>query len=937
MKHLIFTLTTAAACVTNCFGALPVGKLDRKDTVDFEKEVLPIFRANCLACHNTTKAKADLNLETPQLILKGGDSGPSVVPGKSADSLLFKVCTHLEEPEMPPAGNKSGAKNLTPPELALLKLWIDQGAKGEVKGFVEIDWQPLAATFNPIYSVALTDDGQYAACNRGNRIHIYHLPTEQLVAELTDPRIVADKKYAGRKVAHHDMAYSLSFSPDGGTLVSGSFQEVKLWERRVTTPALLAGGARPALSASGDGNRFAIGEGASVRVFDAVSRRELRTVSLPGGTVVDVSLAADGNSVAVAGSDQAIRVWSVSDGALVTEIKSPAGLAAVTLFAGDDHVAAGGADGVLRTWKVAVAAKDQRVDKELKGHAGAITALAADASVIVSGGEDKTVRSWDGSKGASLKKMDLGAPVVAIALSAGAKQVAAIGRDSTTARIWSAADGKLIGELKGDFRLQAKVDEHKRFEAFARGDIGYYDGAVKTAEADLKKAEEELKKANAERDKQAKDAPAKQKTLTTAEAAKKKADAEVTAAEKALADAKDDKAKAEAKKRVEAANKARDEADKQVAAARKPVVDFESAVAQAKRAAADVEREQRDLAKAKEEAAAARTLATKAKSDLDAASKAVADSARVWRDVSISADGNLLALLSDAGEAHVFHTGTAQGLEKHDLTGAAAMTFVGSELVTHAAKTALRSVAPEWRLARTIGSSTGPSPISGRVYAVAFSPDGSLLATGSGDPSRTGQLMLWNVADGKPLREIYNAHSDVVLGVDFSRDGRWLASGAADKFAKIWQVSNGQRLFSFEGHTHHVLAVDLKPDLRTLISAGADGVVKVWNLVTGEASGTVKGYNKEITSVSFVGYTGEFLATTGESHVRLLNEKGSVRRNYPGTSDFVNAAAGTPDGAFVLAGGQDGVLRIWNGKDGKLIKSFPAPVNELGARKQAAR
>src|SRR5256885_1306336 len=59
----------------------------RTGPVDFEKEILPILNNNCLACHNQTKAKADLILENPQTILKGGESGPAVVPGKSGDSL----------------------------------------------------------------------------------------------------------------------------------------------------------------------------------------------------------------------------------------------------------------------------------------------------------------------------------------------------------------------------------------------------------------------------------------------------------------------------------------------------------------------------------------------------------------------------------------------------------------------------------------------------------------------------------------------------------------------------------------------------------------------------------------------------------------------------------------------------------------------------------
>jgi cytochrome c len=56
--------------------ALPIADMKRAEPVDFEKEVLPILKNNCLACHNQTKAKAGLILETPQSILKGGDSGP---------------------------------------------------------------------------------------------------------------------------------------------------------------------------------------------------------------------------------------------------------------------------------------------------------------------------------------------------------------------------------------------------------------------------------------------------------------------------------------------------------------------------------------------------------------------------------------------------------------------------------------------------------------------------------------------------------------------------------------------------------------------------------------------------------------------------------------------------------------------------------------------
>lgn len=923
MLRALLSLLVAAGVAS---AALPVAKSTRKSTVDFEKEILPILRANCLACHNTTKAKADLNLETPQLILKGGDSGPSVVPGKSAESLLFEVASHAEDPIMPPKGNKSGAKNFTPDELALLKLWIDQGAKGEVKGFVEINWQPLAATFNPIYSVALTDDGQYAAANRGNRVHVYHLPTQRLVAELTDPKIAADKKYAGQKVAHHDMAYSLEFSPDGKTLVSGSFQEVKFWKRGTPGAAMLAGGGKAELVASADGNRFAIGEGSSVRVFDVHSKREIKTFSLTSGSIAALAITTDGNRVA-ASSGKSIYVWDVSNGSLVTEIKSPSDLAALAIFGGNDYVAAGGADKIVRSWKIAVPAKDQKVVKELKGHTAAITSLAGGiGNNIVSGSADKTVRTWDAAAGKALKSMAQGVAVSQVSVTGDGKLIASLGDKQTSAKLWTAATGKLVKDVKGDFELDAKQAERTRYNTFAAAEVKYYEGAVKTAEANKKKTDDALKKANEARDKAAKEAPAKDKALKDAEAAKAKADKDFAAAEKASADNKDEKKKADLKKKVDAAKKVRDAADKKVVDAQKPVQDYKNLIEQAKRAQVDVDRAVKAIDKAKAELEAGKKMAAQAKADLDAATKNAGAATKIWSAASFSADGQYLALLNDAGEAHILRAANGQGLSKHSLSGTPAMTFVGNELVTHAAQTALKTVEPNWTLARTIGTATGRSPIMGRVYSSAFSPDGSLLATGSGDPSRSGQLTLWNTATGAKVREIYNCHSDIILGLDFSRDGKWLASGAADKFAKVWETSSGKKLFSFEGHTHHVMDVDLKPDMRTLLSAGADGIVKVWNLVTGEAQYTIKGYTKEITSLQFTGYDAQFLVGTAQSYVRFLDERGRAKRSFSGAKDFVNAVATTSDSSVVIAGGQDGVLRVWNGKDGKLIKEFVPPV-----------
>src|SRR5215217_5969515 len=120
---LVAIISIFLAAQTHAAGAkakpIPVAKLDRKTPVDFEKEVLPLLNASCLACHNKTKPKAGLVLETPADIRKGGDTGPAVVAGKPEESLLMKASAHASadvEP-MPPPNNKVNAPNLTSAQL----------------------------------------------------------------------------------------------------------------------------------------------------------------------------------------------------------------------------------------------------------------------------------------------------------------------------------------------------------------------------------------------------------------------------------------------------------------------------------------------------------------------------------------------------------------------------------------------------------------------------------------------------------------------------------------------------------------------------------------------------------------------------------------------------------------------------------------------------
>jgi hypothetical protein len=96
-------------------------------TVDFEKNVKPIFEQTCFRCHGPERPKSRFRLDNRESALKGGDDGTDIVPGNSAKSpLVYYVARVVEDMEMPPPGK---GEPLTPAQVGLLRAWIDQGAQ----------------------------------------------------------------------------------------------------------------------------------------------------------------------------------------------------------------------------------------------------------------------------------------------------------------------------------------------------------------------------------------------------------------------------------------------------------------------------------------------------------------------------------------------------------------------------------------------------------------------------------------------------------------------------------------------------------------------------------------------------------------------------------------------------------------------------------------
>jgi|LauGreDrversion4_2_1035121.scaffolds.fasta_scaffold06251_2 WD40 repeat protein len=885
--------------------------------VDFDRDVRPILQANCVACHNVTTNEGGVILETVDAMLKSKASSAVVTAGKPEESLLFTLSKRSVEPVMPPLPNDRQAKALSGKELGIVRQWITEGAKAGSGAAKVMNWQPINARLQGVYSMDIDSHGRFIAAGRANRVTVYDLARQDVPAGLVDPSIVSSAAQGPTGAAHRDFVHAVAFHPAGSMIATTGYRNIKLWQRDASpAPSMPLPADVTAWSLTSDNSELVLAvPGRGVVVMNSATGAERATAGLDGQAVSAVTVVA--GWILAAQADQRVAVLKTADLSLAHRTEPlPAPITALGAELTGGKAAALLADGSIRLLAVAADTGVVTVAAEIRSDAGAITRISGGGPQLLTVAGTKTVQLWKAEDGTQAGRFDTPADITAVdARPAAERAVFVFG--GATASLWSLKENKEIAALTANLTAQRDQKSAEFRKAVLDSRVNVIKAQIDEADKEITAQKEAETKAKADVEKQ---------TPIQAEAKKKfdEAAAKTAEAKKTLEGKPDDAALktavTEAEKAEAAAKDALTKADSDLNTAKKSVDFAVAAIGRAEKRAAE-RRQQHEAATAEATAATATVEEKKTAAAVPAAAAFAA----------LTSDGRF-ALCSDAaGLIRLWNAAAGVPVDVLPTAVSAPVTAVSATAGSALLKTAdhrltVRSLFPAWTLARSIGSEDGgESVFADRVLSLAFSPDGTLLAAGGGEASRTGELTLWNVADGTLARQFPDAHSDTVYGLEFSADGRLLASASADKFVKVFDVAAGTFVRAFEGHTHHVMDVSWKSDRTTLASAGADNAIKIWNVDTGEQARTISTYTRQVTSLQYVGLQDLILSSSGDKRVFFHNpSNGGAAREFPGNADYVYRAAATPDGTLVVSGGEDGTVRVWNAADAKVVATFAA-------------
>lgn len=420
-------------------------------TVDYTKQIAPLLEQYCVDCHSADDADGEFALDTFAALMKGGEEGAAVLAGKANDSLLVKFLEGRSgrggKNEFMPPGKRD---KLKPEEIALIKAWIDAGAKGPVvseakpmpKEVITPKIMPTVAPQRSIQAVAFSAKAQLIAVGRHGGVELLNPVTRAVV-----------RKLGGFK----GKVNAVAFSPDGAAVYgaggeAGIVGVVQSWKVADGMALQRFEGhldAAYALAVAPDGRMIATGAyDQKIRLWDAATGKEIALLKGHNGAVNGLAFRPDGAVLASASADRTVKLWSIPGGQRLDTLSQPTKEQTSVVFSADgSRLFAAGADNRIRLWNVSAAAKEgtNTIVTSRFAHEGDILhlALSADGRLLASAATDKSLKLWD-AMSLTEKRLLEKQPDWSAALAFTDKAQLVAGRVDGSLAVYEAATGKAV-------------------------------------------------------------------------------------------------------------------------------------------------------------------------------------------------------------------------------------------------------------------------------------------------------------------------------------------------------------------------------------------------------------------------------------------------------------------------------------------------------------
>ncbi len=438
MKH--HSLAAAAAFLGLSVAAFSQGPAK----VTYTDHILPLFRNSCTNCHNPDKKKAGLDLTTYQDAMAGGESGPAVKPGNGDGSLIYKLAAHLDEPKMPPKGDK-----LSDAELKLLKDWIN--------GF------------------ALENANSKPAQVAANKVDV-------AVVSLTKPDgpppMPGDLPLEPFARAHGGTAViAMAASPWAPLVAIGGQRQVFLYNTETNEPlGVLAfpegypnvlhfsRNAKLLLAAGGLGGKLG-----KVVLWDITTGERAGVVGNESDAVLAADISPDHQYVALGGPEKRVKIYRTKDNKQTGLIKKHTEWITAIAYSPDGkYLATADRNGGIEVWE---SGPEPKPFNTLAGHKASCTALAFMPGVLASASEDGKVTLWNVKEGTEIKSWTAHAGGVEWVEFSPDGRLATCGRDKV-AKIWDQTGKQLAAtEAFNDLATRCTIATDKVIAADWTGEI----------------------------------------------------------------------------------------------------------------------------------------------------------------------------------------------------------------------------------------------------------------------------------------------------------------------------------------------------------------------------------------------------------------------------------------------------------------------------------